>query len=190
MTKIYFGNSMHNLSEKNKSFLVQKYACFVKDFQILSVDENDIGSFLKNVQRDSFLFVSSVLNFGKTVKDIKQKLEQLNLKGVHVVFYDDGLEFLSNKDSKNIFLGMELALQMKSICNSHLMKNNIQRKKKNGERVGRQKGSKNKKPSLCELNKKFIVSALAKGMPKSQIATEVGVTTRILFNFEQKLGLR
>ena len=147
------------------------------------VEDKNLDLSTQNFNENKTLFVSNLMCFNSNLEGIKQTLSDLTLAGLNIVSIEDGFEFLANEKSADILKGIEIAIQIKAFCNSYVMKNKIAQKKKNGETIGRHKGSKNLAPSKCELNKKYIFQALKKGETKNAIAKEVGVSIRTLFNF-------
>ena len=147
------------------------------------VEDKNLDLSNQNLHEHKTLFVSNLMCFNSNLEGIKQTLSDLILSGLNVVSIEDGFEFFSNEKSADILKGIEIAIQIKAFCTSYVMKNKLAQKKKNGETIGRHKGSKNLAPSKCELNKKYIFQALKRGKTKNAIAQEVGVSIRTLFNF-------
>lgn len=190
MKKVYLDNSLKNLSLEEKNNLLKKYNFQQEDIQICYTDKGIL--LLSEAKRtsESVYFVSNVFDLGSSLEEIKSVLKALTRQGLNIVCVAEGYEFFAGKKSETLIKGMEIAIHIKKMCHSFVMKNTIQKKRENGESIGRHVGSKNKKPSLCEVHKDFIFQALKNGVSKSQIAKIVGVTSRTIFNFERQNGLR
>ncbi|MBQ8250296.1 MAG: hypothetical protein IJY92_00075 [Alphaproteobacteria bacterium] len=147
------------------------------------VDESEFSLLKGHPNKGRTIFVSNLLSIDSSLEGIKQTLSELTSAGIKIVSIEDNLEFSDNKTTSAIFKGMEIAIQIKSACNSLVMKNKLAQKKKEGGIIGRHKGAKNLAPSKCEINKRYIFQAIKNGETKTAIAKEIGVSVRTLFNF-------
>ncbi len=180
------GTNIFYLSSKlDKTFQTKALTSYAKKLKIQGdfIDEELFNSLKKNSSKNKTLFVTNLLCLGSNLEKIKQELCDLTTFGVDIVSIEDGFEFLSNEKTAHLLQGIEIAIQIKSACNSLVMKNKLAQKKKNGGIIGRHKGAKNLNPSKCELKKEYIFQALKQGTNKNTIAKEIGVSVRTLFNF-------
>lgn len=186
---IYFEKSLKNMSEEEKKSLVEKCAKNFDDVKVSYISKLDIEK-LKNQEKKKSLFVvQNMLSLGNSVLKIKNSMLYLSQESVDILTLDEGYK-ISSIDYPMILMGMDIFLSVQKQQRSFMMKSSIQQKRAKGERVGRLIGSKNKKPSLCEVYKDYIIQSLAKGISKTEIAKTVGVTSRTIFNFECQNGLR
>ena len=189
MNKVYFDKSLLTLSQQKRDFLLEKYA--LKTEEIDFVSGKDVGAFSSlSKEAKGFFIALNLLNFGDTIDEVRMALKRLIDASFFVVSLDENMVFGSDETSWNILKGMEIASYIKKTHKSIAMKSNIQKKREKGQKVGRVLGTKNKKPSLCEVYKDYIIQSLAKGISKTEIAKTVGVTSRTIFNFECQNGLR
>ena len=190
MKKVYFDNGLKKLSLEEKNNLLKKYNFQQDDIQICYTDKGILLSSGQKRGDGSIFFVSNVFDLGSSLEEIKSVLKAFTKQGLNIVCVTEGYEFFEGEKSETLIKGMEIAIDIKKMCHSFVIKNTIQKKRENGEKVGRHIGSKNKKPSLCEVHKDFIFQSLKNGVSKSQIAKTVGVTSRTIFNFERQNGSR
>ena len=189
MNKVYFDESLSTMPKQKRDFLLKKYALQVDEVDFVCSKDKTV--FFNSIENEKgFFFVSNLLNLGTSIDEVRMALKRLIDAGFFVVSLDEGFEFGSDETSLNILKGMEIAAYIKKTHKSIAMKSNIQKKREKGQKVGRVLGVKNKKPSLCEVYKDYIIQSLAKGISKTEIAKTVGVTSRTIFNFECQNGLR
>ncbi len=187
MLTVYFEKSLENISQSDQKVFLQKFA-YSEDIEPIFVEKESVLS-TDLFERNSVLFIPNMFLLGAGLLNIKLQLENLISHGMDVVCLDEGVRFKSGENC-DLLKGLELALMITKKSRSMVMKNSLSEKRKKGGKLGRVFGSKNKKPSLCEVHKDFIFQALKNGVSKSQIAKTVGVTSRTIFNFECQNGLR
>lgn len=187
MMTIYFEKSLKNISQNDQNAFLQKFGC-EGDASPIFVDRVGVLSSVQ-FEKGSILFIPNMFLLGDDLSNIKSSLKNLISQGVDIVCLDEGVRFKSGEHC-DVLKGFELALMIAKKSRSIVMKNSLSEKRKKGGKLGRLLGSKNKKPSLCEMHKTFILDSLKNGISKKQIAATIGVTTRTLFNFERKMGVR
>ena len=125
------------------------------------------------------LIVAEIKNLGNSLHLIKNKLS---------FFADNQIEFISIRedchftaDKKYLLEGMEFALNIRKHMVSSITKISLLNKKAKGAVLGCRKGRQLKKK--LDGRKSEIISMLAKGISKREIAKALGVSIATVYNF-------
>ena len=182
----YLDRNPKNISVDAQRSLIESYAKNKKVSEVVFIENNDICTFKNMGKKEQTLVVANMACLGSNLEKIKDSLFSITAQKMNLISIEEGYELYSKK-SADLLKGFEMAVDIKTRCNSLFMRNQLAQKRLNGGKLGRTVGAKNKRKSRCELNKDFIIQSLKNGLSKSAIARQVGVSTRTLYNFEQTL---
>ncbi len=131
------------------------------------------------------LLVANVVSLGDSLKSITQNISRLLEKNNKLYIVHENLSFEPNKASNEFIKGLEMAADIRSSMNSIITRNVLHEKRASGQKLGRAFGVKNKK-SILNQSGEFIMRSLAQGRTKADIARELNVSWRAVYNVQKQ----
>ena len=143
-----------------------------------------LGILLKNIKENDILIASELSRLGRSFYMIMEILNMCLNKGVKVITIKDNFELGDNIESKVIAFAFSLSSEIERQLISQRTKEALNRLKLNGTKLGRPKGSKNKKSVITE-NKKMIENLRKSGMSYKKIAKKLKIHPNTLYRYNR-----
>lgn len=186
----YIDKNYKNIKSELQKELIENYA----HEHNLTIDvyfaHESIHDLSKSLQTNGHtLIVANVVSLGDSLKAITQSIKDLLEKGntIHCTIEDFTLE--PNQSFQELLKGLEMAADIRSSMNSIITRNVLHEKRANGQKLGRAFGIKNKK-SILNQSGEFIMQALAQGRTKADIARELNVSWRAVYEVQKQYEVR
>jgi DNA invertase Pin-like site-specific DNA recombinase len=184
MVYAYLRVSTDKQTVENQRFEIQKFAQqrnlhiskWVEE-TISSRKELSIRSFgklLNKLQNDDILIVSEISRMGRNLMQIMGILNQCMEKQVRVYAIKEGYELGDNINSKVLAFAFGLSAEIERSLISQRIKEALARKKSEGVKLGRPKGSKKSNPILA-MHTNFIKEQITLGVKQVDIARKLKV---------------
>lgn len=148
-----------------------------KDFE-----KRKLGKILKKLKSEDILICSEVSRLGRNLLQIMTILNICIQKEAQVWTIKDNYRLGADIQSKVLAFAFSLSAEIERNLISQRTKEALARIKANGRKLGREFGSKNKKHVL-DGKENEILNLIKKGVPKTQIAKMMGVSSRTIYNF-------
>ncbi len=132
------------------------------------------GKLLNTLKNNDVLIVSEISRMGRNLMQIMSILNQCMEKKVIVYAIKEGYELGDNINSKVLAFAFGLSAEIERSLISQRIKEALARKKSEGIKLGRPKGSKKSNPILA-IHKNFIQDQLALGAKQIDIARKLKV---------------
>ncbi len=183
----YLDKGIKNISTEAQKELLSTYAqnkglkidIFLADESILNMG--------KNFQTAGHIFlVANVVSLGDSLKEIAESIKGFILKKNSLVCVHGNLIFEPNKDCEKLLQGIEMAVGIRASLCSIITRKVLQKRRSNGQKLGRAFGAQSKN-SILQLKGKFIMQALAQGRTKADIARELNVSWRAIYNVQKQI---
>lgn len=138
------------------------------------LQERAFGDLLKRLKSDDTLIVSEISRMGRNLLQIMSILNLCMEKQVKVYAIKEGYELGDNINSKVLAFAFGLSAEIERTLISQRIKEALARKKAEGIKLGRPKGSKKKNPILQPYDA-LIRSRIEAGARQVEIAREFNV---------------
>lgn len=198
MIYAYLRVSSDKQSVDNQRYEVLKFA----DAKKLSIDQwieetvsgtkkveyRMLGSFLKIMQADDLLMVSELSRLGRNLMEVMSILHTCMEKEVKVFTVKEKYELGNNINSKVLAFAFGLSAEIERNLISQRTKEALARKKSEGKKLGRPKGSLSKQTKLSGKEEQ-IQELIDKKVSHSAIGRILGVNRITVKNFVQSRGL-
>ncbi len=158
---------------------------YIEDAGVSGIKEPDkraLGGCLKKLKNGDILICSELSRLGRKLFMIMRILEYCMKCGAKVYTVKDGYELGDNIQSKVMAFAFGLSAEIERDLISQRTKEALQRLKKQGKKLGRTSGSKNKKRKLDD-KIEIINDLLLQKTPKTTIAKRLKVSVPTLYNF-------
>ena len=145
-------------------------------------EKRKLGTLLDQVQENDTIIVTELSRLGRSLMMILDVLQKLLEKKVRVIAVKEGYELGDNIQSKVLAFAFGLSAEIERTLLSERTKQGLERARKSGKQIGRQKGQ---KPHFykCTPYRYKIRCWLKEGRSKLSIAKEIGVTWCTLNRF-------
>ena len=132
------------------------------------------GKLLDKLRHEDILIVSEISRMGRNLMQIMSILNQCMEKQVKVYAIKEGYELGDNINSKVLAFAFGLSAEIERSLISQRIKEALARKKSEGIKLGRPKGSKKRNPILAQ-HTEFIKKQVALGAKQIEIARKLKV---------------
>lgn len=177
-------NQKLGIEQKAKS-LGLKIDKYIKDAGVSGTkepNERALGGCLKRLKSGDILICSELSRLGRKLFMIMRILEHCMKSGAKVYTVKDGYELGDNIQSKVMAFAFGLSAEIERDLISQRTKEALLRLKRQGKKLGREYGSKNKKRKLDD-KIEIINDLLLKKVPKTTIAKLLKVSEPTLYSF-------
>lgn len=192
MVYAYLRVSTDKQTVENQRFEIQKFA-HLRNFQISKWVEETIssrkelavrsfGKLLNKLNSDDILIVSEISRMGRNLMQIMSILNQCMEKNVTVYAIKEGYELGDNINSKVLAFAFGLSAEIERSLISQRIKEALARKKAEGVKLGRPKGSKKSNPILAR-HSNFIKEQIILGTKQIDIARKLNVHRHTVRNW-------
>ena len=152
------------------------------------VSDRVLGQLIEGLGKDDFLVVSELSRLGRSLMEVMSILNSLMEKEVKVFSVKEGYELGNNINSKVLAFAFGLSAEIERNMISQRTKEALARKRSEGLKLGRPKGSLSKKTKLTGkdkdikalLEKKVSVAAIARIMNVHRITMKNYISSRKL----------
>lgn len=151
-------------------------------------EKRKLGKLLKRIKSGDVIICSELSRLGRRLFMVISILEHCMKIGAKVLTVKDGYELGDNVQSKILAFAFGLVAELEREMISKRTKEALQRRKMNGQAIGRQKGAKNKQHVLDGKEDK-IIALLNAGVTKTKIAKNLKISSGTLYDFIKKNGL-
>lgn len=145
-------------------------------------EQRALGGCLKKLKSGDILICSELSRLGRKLFMIMRILEHCMKCGAKVYTVKDGYELGDNIQSKVMAFAFGLSAEIERDLISQRTKEALLRLKKQGKKLGREAGSRNKKRKLDD-KIEIINDLLIKKVPKTKIAKQLKVSIPTLYTF-------
>lgn len=198
MIYAYLRVSSHKQSVENQRFEILKYA----DGQKLQIDtwieetvssrkkvsERKLGKVLGKFQEEDILIVSELSRLGRNLMEVMRILHDCMEKEVKVYTVKEQYELGNNINSKVLAFAFSLSAEIERQLISQRTKEALARRRSEGKKLGRPKGSLSKKTKLTGKEDE-IRELLSKNISCSAIGRIMGVNRVTVKNFVESRNL-
>lgn len=153
------------------------------------LEERKLGALIERMTKDDVLLVTEVSRLGRSLMEVMSILHICMEKQIRVFTAKERYELGNNINSKVLAFAFSLSAEIERSMISSRTKEALARKKSEGKRLGRPKGSLSKQVKLTgkdEVIREFI----RKRVPDSVIARILEVNRVTLRNYANSRGLR
>ena len=186
----YIDGSFKNVQKDKQQELLKAYARKLGLTIDVYFTEGNISQLSANIQTGGHtLIVANVVSLGDSLKTITQNIKDFVSKGNTIYFVSERLKFQPDEATAELIKGLELAANIRSSMNSIITKNVLHEKRAKGQKLGRAFGTQNKK-SILKDRGDFIMKALSEGRTKADIARELNISWRAVYNVEKQYERR
>lgn len=153
------------------------------------LDERKLGALIERMTKDDVLLVTEVSRLGRSLMEVMSILHIFMEKQIRVFTAKERYELGNNINSKVLAFAFSLSAEIERSMISSRTKEALARKKSEGKRLGRPKGSLSKQVKLTGKDE-IIKEFLRKRVPYSVIARILEVNRLTLTNYVESRGLR
>ena len=167
---------------KSMGLSIDKY---IEDAGVSGTQEPNkraLGGCLKKLKAGDILICSELSRLGRKLFMIMRILEHCMKSGAKVYTVKDGYELGDNIQSKVMAFAFGLSAEIERDLISQRTKEALMRLKKQGKKLGRSRGSRNKKRKLDDKTE-IINNLLLQKTPKTEIAKRLKVSVPTLYTF-------
>lgn len=194
----YIRVSTDKQSVENQRFELLKYA----DSKKLQIDtwieetvsatkaiaERKLGNVLARMQKNDLLLVCELSRLGRNLMEVMSILHRCMESGIKVTTLKEGYELGDNINSKVLAFAFSLSAEIERNLISQRTKEALARKKQEGRKLGRPKGSRNKTLKLSGkeqtikdlLEKQVSISAIARILEVNRLTLSQFINSRNL----------
>ena len=151
-------------------------------------EKRKLGKLLKRIKSGDVIICSELSRLGRRLFMVISILEHCMKIGAKVLTVKDGYELGDNVQSKILAFAFGLVAELEREMISKRTKEALQRRKMNGQAIGRMKGAKNKRHVLDGKEDK-IIALLNAGVAKTKIAKDLKISNGTLYDFIKKTGI-
>ena len=148
-------------------------------------EKRKLGKLLKRIKSGDVIICSELSRLGRRLFMVISILEHCMKIGAKVLTVKDGYELGDNVQSKMLAFAFGLVAELEREMISKRTKEALQRRKMNGQAIGRMKGAKNKRHVLDGKEDK-IIALLNAGVTKTKIAKDLKISNGTLYDFIKK----
>ena len=148
-------------------------------------EKRKLGKLLKRIKSGDVIICSELSRMGRRLFMVISILEHCMKIGAKVLTVKDGYELGDNVQSKILAFAFGLVAELEREMISKRTKEALQRRKMNGQAIGRMKGAKNKRHVLDGKEDK-IIALLNAGVAKTKIAKDLKISSGTLYDFIKK----
>ena len=148
-------------------------------------EKRKLGKLLKRIKSGDVIICSELSRLGRRLFMVISILEHCMKIGAKVLTVKDGYELGDNVQSKILAFAFGLVAELEREMISKRTKEALQRRKMNGQAIGRMKGAKNKRHVLDGKEDK-IIALLNAGVTKTKIAKDLKISNGTLYDFIKK----
>jgi DNA invertase Pin-like site-specific DNA recombinase len=153
---------------------------------VKSVKDRKVGELLTRMEKGDTFLVSELSRLGRNLMEVMSILHDCMEKDVKVFAIKEGYELGNNINSKVLAFAFSLSAEIERNLISQRTKEALARKKSEGMRLGRPKGSQNKEVKLTGkeddikklLDKKVAVAAIARILDVNRLTVRSFIKTR------------
>lgn len=167
---------------KSLGLVIEKY---IEDSGVSGTkepNERALGGCLNKLKQGDVIICSELSRLGRKLFMIMRILEHCMKCGAKVYTVKDGYELGDNIQSKVMAFAFGLSAEIERELISQRTKEALLRLKKEGKKLGREKGSKNKKRKLDD-KIEILNDMLLKKIPKTKIAKKLKVSVPTIYKF-------
>lgn len=147
-----------------------------------------LGKLLRKIKTGDVIICSELSRLGRKLFMVISILEHCMKIGAKVLTAKEGYELGDNVQSKVLAFAFGLVAELEREMISKRTKEALQRRKMNGQAIGRMKGAKNKRHVLDGKEDK-IIALLNAGVAKTKIAKDLKISNGTLYDFIKKTGI-
>ncbi len=148
-------------------------------------EKRKLGKLLRKIRTGDVIICSELSRLGRKLFMVISILEHCMKIGAKVLTVKDGYELGDNVQSKVLAFAFGLVAELEREMISKRTKEALQRRKMNGQAIGRMKGAKNKRHVLDGKEDK-IIALLNAGVAKTKIAKDLKISNGTLYDFIKK----
>ena len=148
-------------------------------------EKRKLGKLLKRIKSGDVIICSELSRLGRRLFMVISILEHCMKIVAKVLTVKDGYELGDNVQSKILAFAFGLVAELEREMISKRTKEALQRRKMNGQAIGRMKGAKNKRHVLDGKEDK-IIALLNAGVAKTKIAKDLKISNGTLYDFIKK----
>ena len=141
-----------------------------------------LGELLNHMKENDILITPEISRIGRSLLEVMSILQTCLEKNCQIWTIKENYRLGADIQSKVLAFAFGLAAEIERNLISQRTKASLESLKKEGKKLGRPFGSKNKSLKLSK-NRLKINNLLAKGLPKSQIARLLGVDKMTMYRF-------
>ena len=141
-----------------------------------------LGELLNNMKEHDILITPEISRIGRSLLEVMSILQTCLEKNCQIWTIKENYRLGADIQSKVLAFAFGLAAEIERNLISQRTKASLESLKKDGKKLGRPFGSKNRALKLSK-NRTKINNLLAKGFPKSQIARILGVDKMTMYRF-------
>jgi DNA invertase Pin-like site-specific DNA recombinase len=147
--------------------------------------ERKLGKLIKKLRKNDILICSEISRLGRNLLQIMTILNICMQKEVQVWTIKDHYRLGADIQSKVLAFAFSLSAEIERNLISQRTREAFARMKAEGRKLGRKKGSPNKK-HLLDGKEDEVLNLLEQSYPKTRVAKMLGCSPRTIYNFLQK----
>ena len=151
-------------------------------------DKRNLGKLLKNVYKNDIIICSELSRLGRSMFMIMSILNYLMQNGVIVYTVKEGYKLGQDIQSKVMAFAFSISAEIERNLIVERTTEALKRRKAEGQKLGRPKGSKNKAYKLSDI-KEEIIKFLEDGYTKQFLIERYQISSATLYNFFRKEGI-
>ena len=151
-------------------------------------DKRNLGKLLKNVYKNDIIICSELSRLGRSMFMIMSILNYLMQNGVIVYTVKEGYKLGQDIQSKVMAFAFSISAEIERNLIVERTTEALKRRKAEGQKLGRPKGSKNKAYKLSD-KKEEIIKFLEDGYTKQFLIERYQISSATLYNFFRKEGI-
>ena len=188
----YIRVSTDKQATQNQQFEIQQY-CARENLPVTgwiqetisgtkAYDKRALGRLLRKVKRGDLIICTELSRLGRSLFMIMEILNHCMDRGCRVIAIKEGYHLGENIEAKVLAFAFGLSAEIERQLISQRTTEALRRKKAEGVRLGRPKGS---TPAISRLDAEdeTIHQLLSEGAPKSEIARRFHVSRKTLYNW-------
>lgn len=146
------------------------------------VEKRKLGDLLKEVNTGDVIVITELSRLGRSMLMILEVLQGLLDKGVTIIAIKEGFVLADNMQTKVLAFAFGLSAELERTLLSERTKLGLERARKQGKRIGREKGQKPKRYKLTG-KAAYIRREREKGRSKNSLAKELNVQWSTMQSF-------
>lgn len=197
MTYGYIRVSTDKQTTQNQRFEIQQY-CAAQNLPVTgwiqetisgtkAYDKRALGRLLRKVKEGDLIICTELSRLGRNLFMIMEILNHCMTKGCRVVTIKEGYNLGENIEAKVLAFAFALSAEIERQLISQRTTEALRRKKAEGVKLGRPKGSAPAVQKL-EAESQTIQQLLTAGTPKAEIARRYHVSRKTLYNWLKEGG--
>lgn len=154
-----------------------------------SLRDRELGELLDGLREDDVLVVTEISRLGRSLMEVMTILHSCMERGVRVYSIKEAFELGDNINSKVLAFAFGLSAEIERRMISQRTKEALARKKSEGVKLGRPRGSLSSNTKLSGKDDQ-IVELLSKSVSITSIAKIMGVSRGTVYSYIDSRGLR